>query len=1008
MRKIEKKYWNRRSLGIETLEKRVLMDGDVTATFSTGSDLSVSGDSGDNQVVISRTAAGMIRVAGLDQTKVNGGEFAEFAGDLGDLKVNMRQGGVDSVAVQGAVQIAGNINARIGDGEFALEGSRGAVDVAGNVNFRGGDEGDVNFRNEVVIHGDVLVKTGGAVNAAAELGFAPNLASATFSDPLDINNPYFPLVPGTKWTYREESIDEDTGEPVVETIVVEVTNQTKTILGVVTRVVTDKVFVNGLMIEDTLDWHAQDDNGNVWYFGEDTTSFEYDDAGNLIDSSKSGSFEAGVDGAQAGIVMEAKPKVGDAYYQEFVPGIALDQGEVLAVNDTTTIPLGSFNKLVRTKDTTVLDPSGLEHKLYAPGLGFIREFKFDVSTGETVVDLQLVSVELNGQPVTQVVPPTGFNGTNQTGSGTGPVQFLGETRIRPDGPAIFVDARFSKSAQILSKTQVAVFDSTFSDRLLIFSQEDAGLTNVTAEDKVQFFGASLHVTDSTFMSDVNAKLSFADDELVVEGSSFTRLKVDGGRGDNTLEDGGENELGELTLRRIDVEVPLKEAKLNIEHNATALDTGFQGFIDSEGWKQLTVTDPNGDGVLSFEAKGALGDLGLTELFFETVEPANADVPIGEMLAKLPPGDYAVDGPAVAGRAIPGNATGTAPLTHSIPQGPSLLAPAAAAEVNENAAVTFDWAPVSQTIDGQAAKIIAYQVIIEKIELPHPNMIGKMGLSAYLPSAITNFTVPAGSLEPDTAYAWEVLAIEEGGNQTLSSSTFKTGNITITEPTVANDPPNLKEAKLIIEHNATAGDTGFQGFIDSEGWQRLDVKNPNGDVVLTFEGQNTLADLGVTELFFETVEPANADVPIEEVLAKMPAGNYTISGPSMENGESSGLTSGTALLTHTIPAGPQLLTPTQGATVADDLVVSWNPVTRTIQGGPVDIIAYQLIIEKDGEPDPNMIGKIGLSMYLPATTTSITVPGEVLEPGTNYLWEVLAIEASGNQTLSSSEFQTANA
>jgi len=254
----------------------------------------------------------------------------------------------------------------------------------------------------------------------------------------------------------------------------------------------------------------------------------------------------------------------------------------------------------------------------------------------------------------------------------------------------------------------------------------------------------------------------------------------------------------------------------------------------------------------------------------------------------------------------------------------------------------------------------------------------------------------------------VLAIEASGNQTLSSSSFKTGNVPIPNPSAATDPQNLKEAKLNIEHNATDGDTGFQGFIDSEGWQRLDVTNAAGKTVLTFEGLNNLAELGVTELFFETVEPANADVPIEDVLSRLPEGNYTISGPSMENGESGGLTSGTALLTHTIPAGPQLLTPTPGGTVTgDDLVVSWNPVTQTIQGGPVDIIAYQLIIEKDGEFDPNMIGKIGLSMYVPATTTSVTVPPEILEPGTKYKWEVLAIEVSGNQTLSSSAFQTAN-
>ena len=216
---------------------------------------------------------------------------------------------------------------------------------------------------------------------------------------------------------------------------------------------------------------------------------------------------------------------------------------------------------------------------------------------------------------------------------------------------------------------------------------------------------------------------------------------------------------------------------------------------------------------------------------------------------------------------------------------------------------------------------------------------------------------------------------------------------------------LKEAKLIIEHNATDNDTGFQGFFDSEGWQTLEVTGPDG-IVLSFRAEGELAQLGLTELFFETVEPANAGVPIEEVLAALPEGDYTISGDGMEAGESTGETKGTARLTHTIPAGPELLTPAQGSTVATgSVVMSWAPVTETLTGEAVTIIAYQLIVEQDVEPEPHMIGGFGLSIYLPPDVTSITLPAEFLEPGTTYAWEVLAIEESGNQTLSSSEFET---
>jgi hypothetical protein len=223
---------------------------------------------------------------------------------------------------------------------------------------------------------------------------------------------------------------------------------------------------------------------------------------------------------------------------------------------------------------------------------------------------------------------------------------------------------------------------------------------------------------------------------------------------------------------------------------------------------------------------------------------------------------------------------------------------------------------------------------------------------------------------------------------------------------ATAAPPLKDAKLNIEHNATDRDTGFQGFIDSEGWRRLDVRGPGGRI-LAFEAHGSLAKLGVTELFFETVEPENAKVPVADMLSKLPEGKYTIAGPTQESGKSLGRTSGTAWLTHDIPAGPKLVSPAEGAKVPiHGVVARWRPVTKTITGEPVKIIAYQLIVEKSGAPHPHMIGKPGsLSMYLPPSVTSITVPNGFLEPRTAYQWEVLAIERSGNQTLSSGEFRT---
>lgn len=220
---------------------------------------------------------------------------------------------------------------------------------------------------------------------------------------------------------------------------------------------------------------------------------------------------------------------------------------------------------------------------------------------------------------------------------------------------------------------------------------------------------------------------------------------------------------------------------------------------------------------------------------------------------------------------------------------------------------------------------------------------------------------------------------------------------------------LKEVKLNIEHNATDEDTGFQGAIDSEGWKNLVFKNPKGVAVLKITGLNEWGELGLTELFFETVEPANADVPIEDMLALLPEGMYAVQGTGIEYGDLTGKTGGRAWLTHDIPEGPVLLLPEEGAEVpvTADVVFDWESVTRTIEGDALTIIAYQLIVEKHTDtPEPHMIGKRGsVSMYLAPSVTRMRIPKEFFEPRTDYDWEVLAIEESGNQTLSSGKFST---
>jgi hypothetical protein len=187
-----------------------------------------------------------------------------------------------------------------------------------------------------------------------------NLDPADFT--ADVTHPWFPLEPGTRWTYRETTED---GEVVQ--VVVTATPVTRTIAnGVTARVVRDTVTLDGEIIEDTLDWYAQDDDGTVWYLGEDTAEFEDGEI-----TTREGSFEAGVDGAQAGVIMPASPEVGMAYRQEYYQGEAEDNGEVLALGRQATVPAGEYDDLVKTADTTALEPDVLEHKYYALGVGVV-------------------------------------------------------------------------------------------------------------------------------------------------------------------------------------------------------------------------------------------------------------------------------------------------------------------------------------------------------------------------------------------------------------------------------------------------------------------------------------------------------------------------------------------------------------------------------------------------------------------------------------------------------------
>jgi hypothetical protein len=176
----------------------------------------------------------------------------------------------------------------------------------------------------------------------------------------EIDNPYWPMSVGSRWVYSETD-----SEGAEQRVVVTVTDRTKEIAnGIEARVVHDEVTEDGVPTEVTDDWYAQDAEGNLWYMGEDTTEYE-----NGKPASTSGSFEAGVDGAQPGIIIPAHPEVGQAYRQEYYEGEAEDEGAIVKVDAQAEVPFGHFAPVVMTQDTNPLEPKVLEFKFYAEGVG---------------------------------------------------------------------------------------------------------------------------------------------------------------------------------------------------------------------------------------------------------------------------------------------------------------------------------------------------------------------------------------------------------------------------------------------------------------------------------------------------------------------------------------------------------------------------------------------------------------------------------------------------------------
>lgn len=203
------------------------------------------------------------------------------------------------------------------------------------------------------------------------------------------------------------------------------------------------------------------------------------------------------------------------------------------------------------------------------------------------------------------------------------------------------------------------------------------------------------------------------------------------------------------------EIQFSQSDIKIEINDTDGDSGLQIFLDADGWEYVNVFGPSGDRVFHVEGGAGVKQTGLTELYFESAEPGFDALPLDEFLERFPEGVYRFEGRTIDGDKLVGEGT----LTHALPGAPVLLAPAEG-EVVDPANTVVEWEPVA---DPEGSSIVNYQVIVEQ-EVPTLRVLDIM-----LPPTATSLTVPPEFLAPDTHYKYEVLAIEESGNQTLSES-----------------------------------------------------------------------------------------------------------------------------------------------------------------------------------------------------------------------------------------------
>jgi hypothetical protein len=252
----------------------------------------------------------------------------------------------------------------------------------------------------------------------------------------------------------------------------------------------------------------------------------------------------------------------------------------------------------------------------------------------------------------------------------------------------------------------------------------------------------------------------------------------------------------------------------------------------------------------------------------------------------------------------------------------------------------------------------------------------------------------------TAVTLAALLVASGSLAPSAVAQLRSTDTAADQPQLAPRVVTLEDARLKFEINSTDQDGGVQVFIDAEEWKTMSIFDPQGNRIFSTETRGRLARFGGSELFLESGEPPFSELPLNNLLKQWPAGVYTFRGTGADGQRFRG----SARLTHRLPDGPKLVSPVESSALQKprDTVMRWRRVPAP-KGSR--IIGYQVLLER--ETELKALPVVTLDVMMPPTATRLRVPPGFLRPKTEYSWEVLAIERSGNQTLSSSTFTTSN-